>query len=99
MKILKRNFHSRWGEIDIVGLDRETLCFIEVRYRQNTRYGSAAESVTRQKQQRIIKTAQTYLRKHKCFENQPARFDIVSISGDLAKPQVDWYKSAFMMQA
>ena len=99
VKILECNFYSRWGEIDIIALDNNTLSFIEVRHRQSKCFGTAAESVTRAKQQRIIKTAHFYLMQHKKLEQLAARFDILSISGDLDNPEVDWYKDAFMMMA
>jgi putative endonuclease len=95
--ILTRNFHSRWGEIDFIALDKTTICFIEVRYRKSSSYGTAAESVTSRKQQRIIKTAQVYLHQNMEHINKSARFDVISMSGDLDNPKIDWQKNAFMM--
>ena len=97
LKILKLNFHSRWGEIDIIALDQDTICFIEVRYRKSSTHGTAVDSVTSQKQQRIIKTAQAYLQQHLTHKSRPARFDVISMSGNLDKPDIDWYKDAFMI--
>lgn len=97
VKILTRNFHSRWGEIDIIAIDKPALCFIEVRYRKSSHFGTAAESVTFKKQQRIIKTAQAYLHQDQTHANKAARFDVLSLSGDLENPEIDWYKNAFMM--
>ena len=99
LKILTRNFHSRWGEIDIIAIDKATLCFIEVRYRESDSHGSAAETVTTQKQQRIIKTAQVYLHQDQTHVDKAARFDVVSLSGDINQPKIDWHKNAFMMSA
>ena len=97
LKILELNFHSRWGEIDIIALDGNTICFIEVRYRKSLTYGTPADTVTTKKQLRIIKTAQAYLQRHTSFAHSPARFDLVSMSGNLDKPDIDWYKDAFMI--
>ena len=97
IEILERNFHSRWGEIDIIAIDKSTICFIEVRYRKSAYYGTAAESVTLDKQRRIIKTAQAYLIQNKKHSQRCARFDVLSMAGDLDKPEIDWYKDAFMM--
>jgi putative endonuclease len=99
LSILEFNFHSRWGEIDIVAMDNNTLCFIEVRYRKSSCYGSAVESVTTSKQQRIIKSARAYLHLHKAYNNHSARFDVISMSGDLDNPDIDWYKDAFLLNS
>ena len=96
-KILKLNFYSRWGEIDIIALDHDAICFIEVRYRKLSTHGTALDSVTVKKQQRIIKTAQAYLQQHLTYRDRPARFDVICMSGNLDKPDIDWYKGAFMM--
>ena len=96
-KILSRNFHSRWGEIDFIGIEDSSICFLEVRYRKSSHYGTPAETVTFSKQQRIIKTAQAYLNKNQKYVNIPARFDVLGLSGDLNKPEIDWRKNAFMM--
>jgi putative endonuclease len=58
-KTLERNFQVRFGEIDLVMLDGETLVFAEVRYRENNRHGTGADSVTRAKQRRIVSAAQS----------------------------------------
>ena len=97
--ILARNFHCRWGEIDFIAIDKATICFIEVRYRKSNTYGTGAESVTSEKQRRIIKTAQVYLHQNHEHNNKPARFDVISMSGDLDQPNIDWHKNAFMMSA
>jgi len=97
LNILSRNFHSRWGEIDIIGIDKSTLCFIEVKYRESSHYGTAAETVTFKKQQRIIKTAQIYLHQNDEHIDKAARFDVVSLTGELDNPVIDWHKNAFMM--
>ena len=88
--LLERNYHSRFGEIDLIMQDANTLVFVEVRYRKNTHYGGAASSISYQKQQRIRKTAMTYLQKNGC--NYPARFDVIAIEGDM---KVSWIKQAF----
>jgi len=99
LNILSRNYHSRWGEIDIIAIDKKTICFIEVKYREFSHYGTAAETVTIQKQQRIIKTAQVYLHQHEKYASKPARFDVLALSGDLGNPVIDWHKNAFMISA
>ena len=76
--ILKRNFYSRFGEIDIIAEINNTICFIEVKTRKNNRYGRPAEFVNYSKRKKIIKTAQCYL---SCnfSENTAYRFDIIEV--------------------
>jgi putative endonuclease len=95
LKTLERNFHCRFGEIDLVMKDGQTLVFTEVRYRADNRHGSGAESVTRSKQQRLIRAASMFLQKHAHHPEQACRFDVISIRGHSGRPEVDWIKSAF----
>jgi putative endonuclease len=59
-KIIDRNFHSRFGEIDIVALKDNTLIFVEVKARQSLKYGMPEEAVTRQKLYKIRRTGEYY---------------------------------------
>lgn len=63
-KIIEQNFKKRYGEIDIVALDGETLVFIEVKTRKSTEFGSPLESITPWKLRSVIKTAQYYKLTH-----------------------------------
>lgn len=69
-KIVERNFHSRYGEIDIIGIKNDTLIFTEVKARWNDRFGTAQESVTNQKLNKIKKTIDYYLFTHKNMPNK-----------------------------
>ena len=98
--LIEKNFNCKVGEIDLVMLDNNTLVFVEVRYRKNNNFGSAAESITASKQSKLIKTASLYLQQHVKFNQYPARFDVVSITGfieteDLNKINFDWIENAF----
>jgi len=91
LQLLTSNYRSRFGEIDLIMQDADVLVFIEVRYRKNMQYGGAASSITYQKQQRIRKTAMTYLQKH--GTHCPARFDVVAVEGNMQV--INWIKNAF----
>jgi len=96
LKLITKNYHCRRGEIDLIMQDAQDLVFIEVRYRKSTQFGSAAESVTRQKQLKIITTAEHYLlQSKKTYENY--RFDVVAISPENDKPTIMWVKDAFQL--
>lgn len=95
LRPLDLNYRCRVGEIDLVMRDGNTLVFIEVRYRRRDRFGSAAESVNRVKQHRIIRAASRYLQQHPRWANEVCRFDVVSLSGDECDPEIEWIRDAF----
>jgi len=91
VKILEKNFSCRSGEIDLIVKDKDTLVFVEVRYRKSTNFGQPFETVTKTKQNKIIRSAQTYLQKHPKAANKACRFDVISIQ----QGEIDWIKNAF----
>ncbi len=95
LKKIQRNFNCKAGEIDLIMTDNDFLIFVEVKYRKNDDWVSAAQAVTRAKQKRIIKAAQMFLLKNKKFQKWNARFDVVSIQGNKKNPEIDWIEGAF----
>lgn len=97
LQLIEKNYLTSVGEIDIIMLDKNSneLVFIEVRYRQNTKFGSAAETVDYHKQQKIIKTAHYYLQHKPQYQDFICRFDVVGVESNLKYPQVTWIKDAF----
>ena len=76
-KILDRNYHSRYGEIDIIAEKGANIVFIEVKVRKIGSIISGLEAVNFFKQKKIVKTALDYLSK-KNIELQP-RFDVIEL--------------------
>jgi putative endonuclease len=97
LKLLERNYHSRYGEIDLVMQDNDSLVFVEVRYRRSNNFGTGAETITSSKQSKLIKTAALYLQQHAKMKQYPARFDVVSISGSVETSNLEfnWIENAF----
>jgi putative endonuclease len=95
-KILKRNYVSKYGEIDIVAYDKGTISFVEVKTRQSENYGPPELAVTKEKRKRIIRTALNYLVKNH-IEDIDYRFDVVSIlfKENDNKPDIELFESAF----
>ena len=75
LKLVESNYRSRFGEIDLILRDKETLVFAEVRQRSSSNFGGAAASIDSRKQQRLILTAQYYLTT--LSRIPPCRFDAV----------------------
>lgn len=87
-----RQYHSRFGEIDLILRDGPTLVFVEVRLRGSQRFGGAAASITAEKRRRIVATAQQYLARLKPVP--PCRFDVVLL-GEGSPPKLEWLRDAF----
>jgi putative endonuclease len=95
LRTLARNYQARVGEIDLIMMDGDTLVFTEVRFRADETYGSGADTVTRAKQQRIIRAARNYLSRHAAVNDVHCRFDVVSIGIRQGRTLFDWIQNAF----
>ncbi|KKL60264.1 hypothetical protein LCGC14_2207050 [marine sediment metagenome] len=95
-KILKRNYVSKNGEIDIVAYDRGTIAFVEVKTRLSESFGPPELAITNKKRSKIIRTALNYLITNK-IEEMDYRFDVVSIlfKKDSNNPNIELLKNAF----
>lgn len=77
-KILKRNYYTRYGEIDIITQKDNILIFIEVKMRGNTKFGFGMESVGQKKIEKLRLCAQIYLQENELYD-QSLRFDVIDI--------------------
>jgi putative endonuclease len=95
-KIVARNFENRYGEIDIIAIEGDTLVFIEVKTRRSTRAGSPLEAVDAKKQQQIMRTAQAYL-SQRGLNEQSYRFDVIGLlwPEDAKDPEIQHVRHAF----
>lgn len=95
-KILDEKFKIKTGEIDLIAIDKNILCFIEVKSRFNNKFGRPMEAVTIAKQHKIYKTAQYYLLKHPNLDMN-CRFDVIEVDFDLEKSshKINLIKNAF----
>ena len=80
LAFVAKNFRTRRGEIDLIMLDNKVLVFVEVRFRSSVNYGSAEESITAQKCQRLTAAAQAYMQREGLTDKVSARFDAIAIS-------------------
>ena len=77
-EILERNLRTPLGEIDILALEDEVLCFVEVKTRSSTAFGHPAESVTPAKQAHLRKAAAAVIQQRRW--DGPCRFDVVAVT-------------------
>ena len=85
-------YRVRQGEIDIVGYEKGTLVFFEVKYRANDGKGLPQEAVSVAKQRQICKVALFYLNQYHIPEHQPVRYDVIAILGN----EITWIRNAFL---
>lgn len=92
LKVLQRNYSCRYGEIDLILQDRDTLVFAEVRLRSSGGFGGAASSIDAAKQGRLILAAQHFLTT--LSRIPPCRFDAL-LFDSLDSARLEWIKNAF----
>lgn len=76
--ILSRNYHSKFGEIDIIASDGSSIVFVEVKTRTQTQFGTPLEAITSGKLFKMIKTSQFYLSQRN-LHGQPYRYDAIEV--------------------
>ena len=92
MEVIERNFRSKFGEIDIIALDGETVVFIEVKKWSVYGIENLSYSLNKKKQSRIIETAKYFLSINRQYYGRAIRFDVVFVG----KEAVTHLASAFM---
>ena len=97
-RIVLRNWHSRFGEIDVIAENGRYLVFAEVRCRALGSLTEPLETVTRAKQRKILQTAQCFLQDHREYDALQPRFDVASVTArgeDLSFADVNYIVNAF----
>lgn len=95
VRAVAANANYRFGELDLVVLDGDTVVFVEVRYRRDDRFGGGAASVDARKRRKLILAAQAFLLSHPVYADSPCRFDVIEADGDPAQPRLNWWRDAF----
>ena len=95
--IIARNYRSprRRGEIDLIGWDVGSLCFVEVKTRTTHDVKPAEAAVDRDKRRELRGMAHEYLRR---FPTQtPWRFDVLSVyhEANAESPRFELFRNAF----
>lgn len=95
--MIARNYRSprSRSELDLVGWDGETLCFVEVKTRNKRDFVPAEAAVDPEKQRDLAHVAREFLRKMK--GEPPLRFDVVSVYLGGGDAEVELFKDAFRM--
>jgi putative endonuclease len=91
LALISTNFHSRFGEIDLIMRQSDTLVFVEVKLRTNNSYGDSCELLSISKQRKLIATAKYYLVSNRCYHTYNCRFDLVAFNNS----KISWIQNAF----
>jgi putative endonuclease len=94
-RILARNLRIGRNELDLVAIEKRTLCFVEVRTRRSTRFGTPEESVNRTKQRHLIRAAREALRSQRWPRHWRVRFDVVAVDATVEPPRLELIRNAF----
>ncbi len=96
-RVMSSNYHSRFGEIDIIAQDGLYIVFVEVKARSEHAEILPREAVTHSKQQKILRTASMYMRAYP--SNLQPRFDVVEVwvsdEDPMIPTQIDHLISAY----
>jgi putative endonuclease len=95
LKLLARNYTTRYGELDLVMRDGDAIVFVEVRHRISAGHGDALASITATKRSRLVQTAELWLANHPQHAHRACRFDVVSYDGPLEDARMNWLRGAF----
>lgn len=95
LRCITRNYRCRLGELDLIVTDGAALIVVEVRLRNNDRFGDGAASVTAAKQRRIVRATGLFLQHQPRWRRAPLRFDVLSVVQRDCGPSVQWIRDAF----
>lgn len=79
MEIIARQYHTRFGEIDIVAWDGQTVRFVEVKARTTEAFGPPEEAVTKSKIRKIAAAAELFLTHHG-WQDRPWQIDVLAFT-------------------
>lgn len=108
-RLVTQNFHSRFGEVDLIVERGQELVFVEVKARSLGGYGHANEMIRLTQQRKIIRTAEYFLICHPAYDQFYCRFDVIcfdfpqkiakTVQQDFSKLRYDqqWIENAFTL--
>ena len=100
--IVRKNFRTRLGEIDIIAIspDKKFLCFVEVKTRKQILFGEPIEAVDEKKARKIFSVAEEFLSSHHRIQdlevkNLDIRFDVISVEITHDDIKIEHIENAF----
>ncbi len=93
LELITQNYRVASGEIDLIMRDKNEVIFVEVRSRAKNEYGTAIESVNKNKQRKILETSLLFLQERRWLDKVNCRFDVIGINQD----NLEWLQNAFTL--
>lgn len=91
LKCLAKNYRSPFGEIDMIMQDHDEIVFVEVRSKTDTNYGGPVETIDKNKQNKLLKSATYFLQQKNLIDQAHCRFDVIGYINQ----HIEWIKDAF----
>jgi len=82
LKIIAKQYRSRFGEIDLIALDGSEVVFVEVKARKTSDFGFPEESVTASKIEKIIAVGDKFLKVAITFGKTELEFNHIEGVGE-----------------
>lgn len=89
LRILKRNYRTKYGEIDLLARDGATLVIVEVKAKTSDSKGVAIEMITPRKRQKLILLSDELMMK---YQTANIRIDVVTVDSAEEQPRLKYYK-------
>lgn len=81
-KIIEKNYATKFGEVDLIGLYKDFLVFIEVKTRTNYKFGNPMDAVTKTKQDHYKMVCRFFCYTNRKYDNYQPRFDVIEVIGN-----------------
>ena len=95
LRLIQANVRYKFGEIDLVMREQNTIVFVEVKYRKQQNYGGAIESLGAAQARRLKLSASAWLQRYDPNSHWPSRFDLVAITAGFSVSDCVWIKNIF----
>lgn len=96
LSLIAENWSCRFGEIDLIMLEHNTVVFVEVRYRKNAHFGGAIDSIDHNKRDKLVITAEYFLNEYPQWLEHSCRFDVITARPSKTQAfNLEWIQDAF----
>lgn len=96
LEVVERNYHTPYGELDLIVKQGDELVFVEVKTRSSNTFGWPELALTEQKRQHLLNAALYYLQQHPDFEGN-WRVDVIaiqsSVNNNKEPPELVWIEN------
>lgn len=94
-RVLDRNWHGSYGELDVIAQEGETVVFIEVKARRGAAFEDAFARVDKRKQASLALTAEEYLEAHGLADAM-WRVDVIAVRFWTGAPEIEHVQDALI---